>query len=184
MTDTDAVTGPPARRWRWGWRGALVGGVLVIGAAAGGWTWLCAHQAAQAAQARLDAAEVSAWEDRQALEGVLTETALAVGLTVESEADPYVRAVQCGRNDGRTGFAYLLPAVQAPPVDDAAAMLGAIEEYWQSLGYTTNEGEYLGSPAMRAVTATGAQMRAVAGPAGTGIAGETSCALVDGRPGS
>ena len=183
MTDTGAVTGRGTGRSRWRWRGALVGGALVIGVAVGGWTWLRAHQAAQAAQARLDAAETSAWEDRQTLESLMADTAKAVGLTGETEIDPYLEPYECVRNDGRTGYAYVLPGFEAPAAKDSA-VLGEVEAYWQSLGYATYEGDYLGLPAMNATTANGAQMRAVTGPGGTGLAGETGCALTDGRPGS
>lgn len=138
------------------------------------------------ADARLerDTAELSAWEHRELLEDLLATTAGAVGLTGDVDANPYMRAVECRRNDGRSGYAYLLPQFGAPPADDATQVLIDVKDYWQSLGYAAEHTTHAGIPAVLATSSDGSQVRVLAGPDGIGFAGETSCALTDGRPGS
>ncbi len=134
------------------------------------------------AQAEADAAEPTAWQELRALEGVLPGTARAVGLDGEVDSDPY-GPIDCVRNDGRRGFAYSLAKVQAPPVDDVPALLSRVEAHWDDAGHDARQGEFAGVPAVTATTALGSQLRVIAGPVGTGFAGETGCFLVDGEPG-
>ncbi|WP_155859319.1 hypothetical protein [Cellulomonas sp. KRMCY2] len=134
-------------------------------------------------QAERDALESSAWENRLAMDEVIVESATLAGISSELLAEREA-PLSCRRNDGRDGVSYFLHSVEDGPVADPTATLDTVEQLWRDKGYTITRGTAGGAEALAATTPDGATLQMFAGPGGTGIIGETGCALIDGGPDS
>lgn len=181
---TGTVTDQRAGRRRLAWW-AL--GVVAVGGLITGIAVTNAHshevERSQAARDARDALEPTAWENRLAMDEVMVESATVAGIS--SDLLPEREGpLWCRRNDGRDGVSYLLHPVQDGPVADPTATLDLVERLWRDKGYTVTRAPAGGMQALGATTPDGATLQMMAGPVGTGIIGETGCALVDGGPGA
>lgn len=123
--------------------------------------------------------EPTAWDNRAELDRVLRETADAAGITT-TEEPVSEGSLPCERNDGRSGSSYFLQTLTAPgPVADADAILDAVAEQWDGLGYTVDSSL---DGAVTALTPDGAVLQAAASQMGARLGGETLCARQDGAP--
>lgn len=127
----------------------------------------------------VDPLEPTAWDNRAELDEVLRETATVAGISVVDE--PVAEhALQCERNDGRTGASYFLHTLTAPgPVAAVDTVLDAVAEHWTSLGYGVDASR-LGR--VTALTPDGAVLDASGSQFGVRLDGETLCALSSGAP--
>lgn len=134
-------------------------------------------------RANTDAAEQSAWENRESLEALMGDTLERIGLEGEPQ-DVRDAPFQCVRNDGRDGWSYRVTTIHAGPVDDVDHLLSSIADYWENQGLTVGRGEASGAQALSGTTPDGAVLQVFAGDGGTSFTGDTMCALRDGAPSS
>ena len=118
------------------------------------------------------------------MDAVVVETAVHLGVDGQGIS---VREtpLTCTRNDGRDGLSYRLHSLQDSEASaDVSALLTAADEFWTDLGYSTRRGAMGEVGFVVGETPEGAVVEVTSGPGGTEIAGETICALTDGRPGA
>ena len=163
-----------------------VGVIVVLVLVAGFWLWRFVV-GANAQHAR-DAAETSAWVNRDATNVVLRDTAKAAGLDVRLFGQS-VNKLTCERRDDRAGFSYQLDSLIHDGPVDSAAVVQRVIDYWDQQGLQVPGGvpsplPSSGNAIIRASaeTASGAIVVIGSGPGATTLSGESMCALIPGGP--
>lgn len=177
MNATPTAT-DPVRRRRLVWVSIVAGGAVVALIAA----VVSARVAADRERSERDAAEPTAWENRAAMDQVLVDTALLLG--IEGEVQPEREApLVCVRRDGRQGVSYLLHEVRGGPLDDPQSALEEAARSWTDAGYAVSDVASVSEVwRLSAETQDGAPISLGTGPGGTVLTGETGCFLRDGAP--
>ncbi|HEY0216884.1 MAG TPA: hypothetical protein VGC57_10875 [Cellulomonas sp.] len=125
----------------------------------------------------------TAWDSRLANEDLLHRTAEMLGGDWVPEEGVSWGDGACELPDGGVGRVYELRGIETGPVDDPDAARERVRELWTGWGLSPNDRAL---DTVRILTATNPKDRAslvfMAGPGGTGLIGDSGCAVTHGRP--